>query len=255
MSKIIMGDLHGCLAELKELLKLIPCRPSVDHLIFLGDLMDRGPDSAGAIRFVRELSEKYNAVSLMGNHDEKYVRYYAHLQKPKGKGSSAMVFGEAKQAVFHQLAPEDHQWLGRRPLYDRGDGFLAVHAGVCPRRHRSWADLDKRKFQVRLYRLRNVDAQGRMLDRQDKRRPDDPAPDPFAQPWWRMYDGRFGHVFYGHQPSGSVVEGPHSSGLDTSCCFGGHLTACVFEDPRERSYHSVKAHAPYAERDDRGEDD
>jgi Calcineurin-like phosphoesterase len=51
------------LAELKELLERIPCRPSVDHLIFLGDLMDRGPESTGAIRFVRELSLDRPAVT------------------------------------------------------------------------------------------------------------------------------------------------------------------------------------------------
>lgn len=79
---IIIGDLHGCLRELKELLEQISYSPPADQLILVGDLMDRGPDSPGTIQFVRELSENKARFRYWGNHDEKYVRYVARIRDP-----------------------------------------------------------------------------------------------------------------------------------------------------------------------------
>ena len=72
---IIIGDVHGCLDELDELLALI--RPAAgDHIHFLGDLVDRGPDSLGVVRRVRALfSEFPGSVCIAGNHEDKALRY------------------------------------------------------------------------------------------------------------------------------------------------------------------------------------
>ncbi|HEX8909086.1 MAG TPA: metallophosphoesterase, partial [Anaeromyxobacteraceae bacterium] len=52
---IVVGDVHGCLEELDELLRLVELRPGFDRLVFVGDLLDRGPDSLGVVRRAREL--------------------------------------------------------------------------------------------------------------------------------------------------------------------------------------------------------
>ncbi|GGS12152.1 metallophosphoesterase [Deinococcus sedimenti] len=64
---IAIGDVHGCLAELNELLAQIsPDR----HLVFLGDYVDRGPDNRGVLARVRALVEARRATALLGNHDQ-----------------------------------------------------------------------------------------------------------------------------------------------------------------------------------------
>jgi predicted phosphodiesterase len=68
---IVIGDVHGCLAELVDLLaKLAPAKD--DQLIFLGDLVNRGPDSHGVVSLVRSLP---NALSLLGNHELRLLQY------------------------------------------------------------------------------------------------------------------------------------------------------------------------------------
>jgi serine/threonine protein phosphatase 1 len=69
---IIIGDLHGCLDELKQMLRLVQFQRGKDRMIFLGDYFDRGPDGVGVFKLVRELAESSGAVALMGNHDETF---------------------------------------------------------------------------------------------------------------------------------------------------------------------------------------
>lgn len=64
---IAIGDVHGCLAELDELLAQLPPHR---HLVFLGDYVDRGPDNRGVLARVRALVEARRATALLGNHDQ-----------------------------------------------------------------------------------------------------------------------------------------------------------------------------------------
>jgi hypothetical protein len=73
---IIIGDIHGCLDELEELLKKCGIDETTDTLIFVGDLVNKGPKSAETIKFVRELTERGVAYCVMGNHDLATLRVY-----------------------------------------------------------------------------------------------------------------------------------------------------------------------------------
>ena len=138
MRRIIIGDVHGCLAELRDLLQRADYAKDRDQLFFVGDLVDRGPASTETVVFVRDLMERNRAVVVLGNHDEKYVRYRRRLAQAQGDPTRVeMRFPPAKQTVFATLRAADLDWLAQLPLYHRGDGFLVVHAGLCPRRHRS----------------------------------------------------------------------------------------------------------------------
>ena len=73
---IVVGDVHGCLEELDELLSRLEVGPS-DRLVLAGDLMDRGPDPVGVVRRARERG----ALAVLGNHDEKHLRFARHEAK------------------------------------------------------------------------------------------------------------------------------------------------------------------------------
>ena len=69
MSTYVVGDVQGCAAELNELLALVRFDSSKDQVYFVGDLVNRGPDSASVLRRVKALQEQGAADSVLGNHD------------------------------------------------------------------------------------------------------------------------------------------------------------------------------------------
>jgi predicted MPP superfamily phosphohydrolase len=76
---ILIGDVHGCLTELQALLGRIAPRLD-DTLVFLGDLVDKGPESPAVVRWVRHLSTLYRVVLIEGNHEEKHRRWRQHMR-------------------------------------------------------------------------------------------------------------------------------------------------------------------------------
>jgi predicted MPP superfamily phosphohydrolase len=76
---ILIGDVHGCLVELQVLIRRIALRPD-DTFVFLGDLVDKGPDSPGVVRWVRHFSTVYHVVCIEGNHEEKHRRWRQHMR-------------------------------------------------------------------------------------------------------------------------------------------------------------------------------
>ena len=69
---IFIGDIHGCVEEFDEMLAKLSYNPQEDRVILLGDLVDRGPDSAGLVKKAREMKLE----CLMGNHEHKFVKWY-----------------------------------------------------------------------------------------------------------------------------------------------------------------------------------
>ena len=107
---IFIGDVHGCLRELQAMIERI-APTADDRVILLGDLINRGPDSAGVVAFVADRGFE----CLMGNHDHEYLQEYDE--------------NPAHHALRKQLGPDLHNWLARRPLFIETEAFLAVHAG------------------------------------------------------------------------------------------------------------------------------
>ncbi len=152
-----IGDIHGCLAELNELLGLIDAdvanHPAPEHrLVFLGDYIDRGPDSSGVLsRLATLASSRDNCVFLKGNHDQylwKFlvdpvlvsVRHWMAYGGVETVASYGFNYRDPDQLtllqpVFAKRVPCAHiRFLEQRvPLYNVGDYFFA-HAGVDPTR-------------------------------------------------------------------------------------------------------------------------
>ena len=126
MARYAIGDIQGCCDELKALLVRCQFSADRDQLWFVGDLVNRGPQSLETLRFVRALGG--NATVVLGNHDL-HLLALAYGSKRKSKD------GDTLDAVLD--APDRDQlleWLSGRPLavYDEPHGDFLVHAGLVP---------------------------------------------------------------------------------------------------------------------------
>jgi predicted MPP superfamily phosphohydrolase len=109
MRTILIGDVHGCLEELKELVTQLSLSPS-DCLVFVGDLLDKGPSPAETVRYVRQLG----ALMVLGNHEEKHLRWRKHEDTKRDKPNyknPMQPLGDLKEAQNAALSDEDVAWL------------------------------------------------------------------------------------------------------------------------------------------------
>src|SRR5690349_8000372 len=100
----IIGDIHGCLRELNELLKAVPAD---DPLVFVGDYIDRGPDSAGVVE--RVLAEHRRSTFLCGNHESMML---AHFHSPQSAEGQSWLYGPngGMQTLRSYKLPTDAVW-------------------------------------------------------------------------------------------------------------------------------------------------
>ena len=123
MSKIFaVGDIQGCTPSLKKLVSKLPAKSKA---IFLGDLVNRGPDSLGSLRFLKRLQEKGRIECILGNHDLHLLAIDAGIRKPRGLDTVDKILAAPdRKELIH--------WLRNRPLALNHGKILAVHAGVLP---------------------------------------------------------------------------------------------------------------------------
>jgi bis(5'-nucleosyl)-tetraphosphatase (symmetrical) len=116
----VVGDVQGCLASLQSLLERLPANAP---LLFIGDLINRGPQSLASLRFVRSLGSR--AEALLGNHDLHLLAGAAGIRGQHDDDTLADILA----------APDRDElldWLRARPLALQEAGALFVHAGVLP---------------------------------------------------------------------------------------------------------------------------
>lgn len=240
-----IGDVHGCYDELLELCKrsLFVQVEKGEHLVFLGDLIDRGPESAACVDLVKELQQDFpsQVECIMGNHEDWHLRYHKHEEKFVESGILNPMFMIPEHEEAHKnLNEPQRQWLKERPIYWRGFGYLAIHGGV-PKQVHHFDDFNDKTNQNMTMRLRQLDHKGNMIS--------------FSQneeiaikgtPWGDKYDGRLGFAVYGHQVYSEVKEHEYALGIDTGCCFGGKLTAARFiEGQTKPTYTQIPARKNY----------
>jgi bis(5'-nucleosyl)-tetraphosphatase (symmetrical) len=123
MTTYAIGDLQGCRPKMTELLERIHAVCPEPKLIFVGDLVNRGPSSLATLREVRDLGDAANVV--LGNHDLHLLAVACGIRKPHPSDTLDDVLN----------APDRDElldWLRRRPLALLENGHLLVHAGVLP---------------------------------------------------------------------------------------------------------------------------
>jgi hypothetical protein len=197
---IIVGDVHGCADELDALLARVRVAPG-DSLVFVGDLVARGPDSRRVLATTRRLGAR----AVRGNHEHKLL---AHRMDPRG-----VKLGAAHALVARELDDEDWRALEAAPLWVDLDEHAArvVHAGVVP-----GTPIARTPVEA-LLKMRTLDARGRWSD----------EPDAGAL-WGETYAGP-PHVVFGHNARQEPQLHRWATGLDTGCVYGGALTAMVLD--------------------------
>ena len=244
---VVVGDVHGCLEELDQLLVKLRLKPD-DRLVFCGDLIDRGPDPVGVVRRVRELG----AVSVQGNHCEKHLRYRRHakraLAEPGYKNPMRPMFGP-KLEQHNSFSEADWHFMEAMPLYIRIDNWVVLHAGLQP-----GIQIEAQKPNV-LVRMRYLKLDtGKMLKLGQE------LADPATAAFWSTVWTGPENVIYGHHVHRGVAidepaPGVKCIGIDTGCVFGRSLTAAVLEDGTLKGFVDVPAKDTYYKRWENDEDD
>ncbi len=257
MATYIIGDVQGCFDKLQQLLAHISFNPNKDRLGFLGDLVNRGPNSLNTLRFIKSLK---NPIVVLGNHDLFLL---------------ALGYGVIEDQHNHTLndiltAPDKIElidWLRHQPLLyiNQADHYLMVHAGIAPQWSVSQAEVyanevsqaltgkhyldflshmlgdepdtwnetltqwDRLRYLTNAFtRMRFCTAEGQLTFARDI----NIAEQKQYRPWfeWRGTRAEI-DILFGHW---AALEGkctqPHCYALDTGCVWKGQLTAMRIED-------------------------
>jgi protein phosphatase len=237
----VIGDVHGCLAELEQLLvklgyeldrdaagRPVGARHAGRRAVFLGDLVDRGPDSPGVLRLVMGMVAAGNALCVPGNHENKLLRAL------RGKNVQT---GHGLALTLEQLAGEPEEFRARVEEFIDGlishyvlDGgrLVVAHAGLVER-YQGRASGRVREFCLYGQTTGETDEYGL----------------PVRYPWAQEYRGR-AMVLYGHTPVPEPEWLNNTMCLDTGCVFGGRLSALNYPERTVVSVPAARVHYPSA---------
>lgn len=225
---IVVGDVHGCASELERLLRELALTPS-DRLVFVGDLVARGPDTLGVLAIVR----RTNAEVVRGNHEQKLLTWRARA----ASGDAEISLGRWHRQVADALTEADWALLEATPLsldLPEHDARV-VHAGVLP-----GLPFEDQEAETLLH-VRAITVQPAT---QEPTRA-------VTLPWGRLYAGP-PHMVFGHAAIDGLQLHPWATGLDTGCVYGGRLSALVLAAnepvPRDPEARGAKIHSVPAER-------
>jgi serine/threonine protein phosphatase 1 len=201
-----IGDIHGCLDKLTTLMDRLEIDHDSDTVVFIGDYIDRGPDSKGVVDFILEVNAKVrNVVCLLGNHEQAFLNYYRH-------GTDADLFylngGDATMASYGMIdtrkgkkinLPDNHLEFfdSLVPCYETED-YIFVHAGIRP-----GVPLNKQRIDdltwIRYEFIRHTHDFGKI-------------------------------VIFGHTPVAEPMIEHNKIGIDTGAVYGGELTCVILPD-------------------------
>ena len=255
----LVGDLQGCADALDRLLAEAAFSPSRDRLYVLGDLVNRGPDSLGVLRRLRDLGDAASCV--LGNHDWHLLAVAAGV-RPRHRSDTLDDILDAPDREAWL------DWLRHRPMAIHAHGWLMVHAGVVPQwdlettlalaadleralrdsppreflgamfgnEPRRWRDslcgAERLRFTLNtLTRIRFVADDG-TLDFAAKDGAD--AAPPGLHAWFDAPGRRTAGtpVAFGHWSTLGLLDRPDVLGLDTGCVWGGKLSAARIDGGR-----------------------
>lgn len=243
----VIGDVHGCLPTLEKLLARID---DTMHLIFIGDIINRGPNSLETLRLIRSLGKR--ARVILGNHDMHFLATAAGNGKANRRDTIAEIF----QAPD---AEELIDWMRHQRLMYRWKEYSFVHAAIDPAwnikeaealaeevqdilRGKHWKEALQEMYGKDLWdpklkgtarmrailngftRIRFVDKNG-VPDYKVKEAPGSTGPN--LMPWFDYPNRKTidDTVVFGHWSTLGLVVRPHVIALDTGCIWGGALTA------------------------------
>ncbi|MEU8549038.1 polynucleotide kinase-phosphatase [Streptomyces roseoverticillatus] len=228
----IIGDIHGCSSELETLLAKLGyedgVHPAGRTAVFVGDLVDRGPDSPGVLRRVMGMVASGNALCVPGNHENKLGRWLHGKKVQPTHGLAETIEqlerADAEDPAFRERVREFIDGLVSHYVLDEGK-LVVCHAGLPEKYH------GRTSGRVRSHALYG-DTTGET----------DEFGLPVRYPWAEDYRGRAA-VVYGHTPNPSATWLNNTICLDTGAVFGGKMTALrwpereLVEVPAERVWY------------------
>jgi len=211
----VIGDVHGCLDELLELLEKIGWsmeRSRSITVVLVGDLVNKGPKSLEVLRFAKAACSKVNFYAVRGNHDEAALKaFHKHRNNPDETIPD-------KYRWTLDMTEDDASFIESLPytITFPQHNTLVVHAGL----NNSCPDLESQSCED----LVSIRA------------------------WAQNYRG-FLHVVFGHDAKRGLQQQPNATGIDTGCVYGRELTALLILDARAeiRTLVQVKARAVYSQ--------
>lgn len=219
----VVGDVHGCRAELERLLAELGYRrrggahehPDGRRAVFVGDIVDRGPDSPGALQVVLAMVEAGSALAVPGNHDDKLARRLkgSPVQVSHGLDRTLAQLDALPRPDRERLARRFLRWLDRAPWHlvlDEGR-LVVAHAGLPERWHGETGG-----------KARSLALFGDVVGTTQEGFP-------VRRDWGAEYAGR-AFVAYGHTPTLPTRIASRTVNLDSGCAFGGYLTALRFPE-------------------------
>ena len=155
MKTFVVGDVHGRCAQLQRLLEMIPREESTDTLVFLGDLIDRGPDAPGCVALALKLftENPERVVCLRGNHEQMMMdfiegsanlwitpvtggeRTFEQYTKKSLTITKEQDLENARREIENSLPAEHLDFLHGLAYYHEDDFAIYVHAGLEPDKH------------------------------------------------------------------------------------------------------------------------
>lgn len=209
--QFVVGDIHGCLDMLKGLLDVIRYDPSQDELIFVGDYIDRGPNSKGVIDYIIGLKEiSSNKVRcVLGNHEALFLDVISgfglELYLYNGGGSTLRSYGTSHRFSDLSWLPNTHRFFYENLVpYIELQDYLIVHAGLVP-----GIPLKQQALEDLLW-IREA---------------------------FVYSDADFGkRVIFGHTPFQDPLIMENKIGIDTGAVYGNKLTCVELKELRFYSY-------------------
>ena len=226
--RAIIGDVHGCIEEFKELYARLEWQ-SIDEIVSVGDLVDRGPDSGACVQFAMDKK----ILTVMGNHEDSIIR----LWDKKVQFDPERDPKNHKIVTLSQMNDQRMEWMRNLPklhVYD-DSGLVVVHGGLFPgyplyaqphnviRAQMVHPYRRKKDGDVRWWGIDAAKHKSKMTEEQNRA-------EGYVR-WYEAYDGEE-DVVYGHsvfvQPFIHQNKGKgRTIGIDTGNVFGGVLTAVI----------------------------
>lgn len=197
----VIGDLHGCLRPLKRLLEHLDPDPHRDTLIFMGDYIDRGPDSKGVVDYLLGLKARFPAdrlIFLKGNHEAMFLDFLAGKDQELflfngGRSTLEAYWGKGWDEEEKLTLPPDHaRFYQELRLFYTTDDYLFVHGGLRP-----GIPLENQVEEDLLW------IRGEFIA----------SPEDFGR-----------RVVFGHTPFRQPLVLPNKIGIDTGLVYGNFLT-------------------------------
>jgi diadenosine tetraphosphatase ApaH/serine/threonine PP2A family protein phosphatase len=203
-----IGDIHGCLSHLMHLLDLVNPDLEKNKLVFVGDYLDRGPQSSSVVDFIIDLKKKHNPeniICLMGNHERMFLNFLQGQEEMffilnGGAATSVSYWGNHWESRERLLPPEHHDFFATLKLYYETENYIFVHGGLRP-----GLPLAAQKEEDLLWIRRE----------------------------FIMSEFNFGRrVIFGHTPVRAPLVLPNKIGIDTGAVYGNKLTCVLLPEEK-----------------------